>query len=68
MENTKEELERLKDRVDEIYVDLGIFGDFPIPNELNTGTIFGKETWGFYPSLTGKEKSTTFRTSLKAWT
>lgn len=56
MENTRRELDELKKSVDEIYLRLGIEGDFPVRNELNTGTIFGKETWGFYPSLTGKEK------------
>lgn len=60
MENTRRELDELKKSVDEIYSRLGIEGDFPVRNELrnelNTGTIFGKETWGFYPSLIGKEK------------
>ncbi len=56
MENTRRELDELKKSVDEIYSRLGIKDDFPVRNELNTGTIFGKETWGFYPSLTGKEK------------
>lgn len=67
MENTRRELDELKKSVDEIYSRLGIEGDFPVRNELNTGTIFGKETWGFYPSLTGEGEINYIQYYLRAF-